>query len=201
MDLWGKEQQHVFTTLAKGDFIAPPGGDDRDEMDIAKLRRAMELLAPALLCMSLLPYVAGQLTLLPFVGSILAVLGCVWIADEDRWFKLATAWSSLGAVAFCLVAGGTTDLLAVLKTSWVYDLAVYTAMVVAALLPVILTLGFWRHCPQTAPYMLAVAVIAIVLPVLALIGVQLFVRIVLAVLAAAALVLVFVRAKNAPLHP
>ncbi len=201
MNLWGKEQQHVFTTLEKGDFIAPPGGDDRDEMDIAKLRRAMELLAPALLCMSLLPYVAGQLTLLPFVGSILAVLGCVRIIGEDRWFKLAAVWSSFGVASFCLVAGGTTDMFAVLKALWIYDMAVYTAMIVAALLPVILTLGIWRHYPQAAPFMLAVAVFAIVLPVLTLIGVQRVVRIVLAVLAAVALALVFIRTKNAPLHP
>lgn len=201
MNLWGKEQQHVFTTLERGDFIAPTGGDERDEMDIAKLRRAMELLTPALLCTSLLPYVAGQLTLLPFIGSILAVLGCLRISSEDRWFKVAVIWSGLGAVAFCVVAGCSTDLLAVLKETWVNDLAVYTAMVIGALLPVMLTIGAWRHYPRLAPLMLAVAVIAIALPVLMLGGVQLVVRIILAVLATTALVLVFIRAKNVPLHP
>lgn len=201
MNLWGKQQEHVFSVLEKGDFIAPPGGDDRDEMDIAKLRRAMELLAPALLCMSLLPYVAGQLTLIPFLGSVLAVLGCLRISGEDRWFKLAAVCAGLGTLALCIVAGCSTDLLAVLKASWVYDLAVYTAMVIAALLPAMLTLGTWRYYARLVPLMLIVAVIAIALPVLTLIGVQLIVRIVLAVLAAVALVLVFIRAKNAPLHP
>ena len=201
MSSLGKGQDHVFTTLEKGNFIAPPGGDERDEMDIAKLRRAMELLAPALLCMALLPYVAGQLTLLPFVGSILAVLGCWRMSSEDRWFKLATLWCGLGVVAFCVTAGASTELLVVLNGTWVCDLAAYTAMVVAALLPVMLTLGLWQHYPQLAPWMLAVAVISIALPVITLMGVQLMVRIVLAVLGAMVLVLMFIRAKNAPLHP
>lgn len=201
MSLYGKEQEHVFTTLEKGNFIAPSGGDNRDEMDIAKLQRAIELLAPAFLCMSLLPYVAGQLTVLPFIGSILAVLGCWRVSGEGRWFKLSVVWSALAAVAFCVVAGCSTDLLAVLKGTWANDLAAYTAMVVAALLPMVLTLGMWRYYPQVAHLMLALTIITIVLPVITLLGVQLIVRIVLAVLGAAALVLMFIRAKNAPMHP
>ena len=201
MNNFGKEQQHVFTTLEKGDFIAPPGGDERDEMDIPKLRRAMELLTPALLCLSLLPYVAEQLTILPFLGSIMAVFGCLRISSENRWFKLATALSGLGAMAFCIVAVGTTDILADLKMWWGYDFAAYTAMVVAALLPVTLTLGIWQHYPRVVPFMLAVAVIAVALPMLWLFGMQLLVRIVLVVMAVVALVLVFARTRNAPLHP
>lgn len=202
MDRLGKGQDTVFETVEKGRFFTPTAGEAWDEESVAKLRRAMEQLLPGLLLACLLPNVAGDWPLVAFVGALLTVFGAFRLWDENLWFKLSVlcAGAQMLCLGFQLV--GQAMLPALLETA-AYPIAGYGATAAGVLVPVLLTVGLWLHHRKGVVWMAVAALAALALPLLKLaVGVPvLIVRIVLAVIGAAALTVLLVRAKAAPVVP
>ena len=74
MNPLGKEQSSVFETLEKGNFIAPPGGDPRDEQDIPLLKRVFRLILPGIALTCLLPALLDGMELAAFLGALLMII-------------------------------------------------------------------------------------------------------------------------------
>jgi hypothetical protein len=184
MDPRLKSQDTVFEVLEKGNFIAPPGGDDLDLEEIPVLRRAMVLLFPGTVLALLLPGIFGG-TLLPFLGALVLIFGYLRLREQSPWIKAAAALSSLQAflLAFCFVAETT---MAQWQSLPVYRSFLIAAPVLAALTPCLLTLGLRSHRSYPAPAAI-LALCGIALTVLQLTNLLLAVRIGLAVVGAAML--------------
>lgn len=193
MNPLGKEQDKIFEHLEKGNFIAPPGGDPRDERDIPRLRRAAPLLAAGVLLTSLLPGVFDGWELASFLGALLIVPGAARIWEQSRWVKAALfgAVVQLLALALRLVAQTTVP---ALLDSTVYSAAGYASTALGAVIPWLLALGLGNCCRRCA---LCMAVAALAATVLVFLQGLLTLCVVLAVLGTAALVcLVLVTPKE-----
>ena len=185
MDPRLKSQDNVFDILEKSNFIAPPGGDDQDLEEIPALRRAMALILPGTVLSLLLPGIFGG-TLLPFLGALVLIFGYLRLAGQSLWFKLSAGAAFLQALilAFCLMVETSMVQLGALSMLRIFLIA---APVLAALTPVFLAMGLRSHrnCPAPA---VILAVCAIALTALQLLGLLLPVRIGLAVIALGMLV-------------
>lgn len=193
MNPLGKGQDTVFETLEKSNFIAPPGGDERDQEDISKLCRAMELLTPGIVLAALLPQVAGDWTLVAFLGALLTVFGCVRLWEENGWFKLAMWCAVAQGLLLCFRLVGQT-MLPMLLESALYPIAGYGADVAGAAVPAALAVGLWLYDRKAAPFMTAATAAAIALPLLG--GLMLAVRAVAAAVGAGSLIWLLVRTKR-----
>ena len=193
----------ILEILEEGNFFAPPGGDDRDEEDIAKLRRAMELLAPGIIMACLLPYVVGKWVLVPFLGAFFMAFGAFRLWEENGYFRFGVLFAVVQVLATVFRLVSETAVLA-WQEGWLYTAAGYAAVITAAAVPVVLTVGLWHCHKKYAPIMGAVAVMAVLLPLLSLLGngaVMIVLRAVLAAVSAALLIWLLVRAKSAPTIP
>lgn len=199
----GKGQDTIFEAVAKGHFFTPSAGENWDEEDVAKLRRAMERLMPGLVLAGLLPNVAGDWSLVAFIGGMLAISGAFRLWEENVWFKLGTLSIGLQTLCLCFQLMGQTMLPQLLQWA-IYPVAGYIAMVAAALTPVLFTVGLWFYHRKDALFMGAAAAAAVALPLLKLAGdglVMILVRGAVAAVGAGALLWLFIRAKQAPILP
>ena len=191
----GKNQDTVFETLEKGNFIAPPGGNDRDTEEISQLRRAMEWLTLGLVLGAFVPYMGADLELLAFLGGIAAFFGCLRLYEENRWCK-AAMWAAVAQVLGRCLRLFAQTLLPMLLDTVVYAAALYVAMAAAAAVPVLLALGLWHSDRKSGLLMAAAAVASVCLPLLGMLGALLLVRIAVALLGAGTLVWLWLRTKS-----
>ena len=191
----GKNQDTVFEALEKGNFFAPPGEDKRDFEDISVLTRSVEMLTPGLILGTLVPYLGQGWELLAFLGGILAFVGCLRLKEENRWCAVAVWVALVPVLGWCLRLFAQT-LVPMLLESVVYPICLYAAVIGAAALPLLLTIGFLRIQRKAALRMGIAAVAAVVLPVLWALGVMIAIRIAVATLGAGALLWLLVSAKQ-----
>ena len=191
----GKNQDTVFEALEKGNYIAPPGGNDRDAEEIPQLRRAMEWLAPGLVLGMMLSYVGDDLELAAFLGGVIGIFGCVRLYEENPWCKAALWAAAAQVLCRCLRLFAQTLIPMLLGTA-VYSLCLYASMIAGAAVPVLLCLGLWDGDRKSGALMAVAAAATAALPVLWLLGVMLPARIAVAVLGAGALLWLLVRSRQ-----
>lgn len=190
MNPLGKEQDKVFEHLEKGNFIAPPGGDPKDEEDISEHRRAMPWLVTGTVLATLAPVVLENWDLVAFLGTLALAVGLLRLWNASIWFRAAMCCTTLQFVTLSL------RLVAQTPIHWLLESEIYPALKIAALLlgtalPWLLTAAFGKLIPKALPFMGAAAVLAAVGTVLQLAGGALpAVRIGLALLGLAACVCV-----------
>jgi len=200
MNRLGKEQDTVFETLQKGEFIAPPGGDDRDQEDIAKLRRAMEWLLPGLVLGSFVPHLARGWELAAFLGGLITPSGCVRIWEENGWFRLAMWCAVAQMLGSCVQLIAQTAVPMLLDTA-AYSVAAYTAVIAGAAVPASLTAALWLYHRKSAPFMAVTAAVAVIMPVLAYFGVMAAVRALGLAVGTGVLARLLVLSKDGPALP
>lgn len=196
----GKEPESLREILEEGNFIAPPGGDPRDEESIPKLRRAVELICPGLVMAAILPNVIGDGTFLGSIGAVLVVFGTLRLWDEGIRFRLVLLCAALQGLSDCFRFVGANMWLPLMESP-LYPAAGVVAVVAGTATPVLLAVALGTYHRKSAPWMAGAALAAVVLLVLKLVGAWLILRAALAVLGTAALAVLFVRAKRAPMFP
>ena len=200
MNRLGKGQDTVFEALEKGNFIAPPGGDDRDQEDISKLRRAMEWLLPGLALGAFVPHLAKGWELAAFLGGLITLFGCVRIWEENGWFRLAMWCAVAQVLGSCVQLIAQAAVPALLDTA-VYSVAGYVSVIAGAAVPVVLTVALWSYHRRNAAFMAITAAVAVTMPALAYFGVMAAVRALGLAVGAGALVRLLVLSKDGPAHP
>lgn len=199
---FGSGPDSLLEVVQEGKTFATVGRE-WDEEDVAKLRRAMELLLPGLALAGLLPHVGGDWSLVAFIGTLVAAIGMFRLWEESLWFKLSALSVGLQCLCLCYQLVGQT-LLPKLMEQPLYAVAGYAAMAVGGVTFLLLTVALWLYHRKSAYLMAASAVAGMALPVLSLFDggmVLTVVRIVLVVIGTAALGVLFVQAKNAPVIP
>lgn len=187
------EDSKIFSTV----------GTQWDEEDVAKLRRAMELLLPGLALAGLLPHVGDDWSLLAFVGTLVAAVGMFRLWEEGLWFKLSALGVGVQCLCLCYQLVGQT-LMPELMTQPLYSIAGCVATVAGAATFVVLTVALWLYHKKSAWFMAAAAVSGVALAVLSLLGgglVLTVVRLALVVIGVSALAVLFVQSKQAPVIP
>ena len=158
MNQLGKEQDSVFETLEKGNFVAPPGGDPRDEEAGSPLYRAIWYVVFGLLFASLLPGVWAE-PLIPFLGAVLLLMAGARLWEESPLCKAVSAAAAVLAavLSFRIIADGTFDSL---PLSILYPICGYGALLLQAAIPALLALALkQRWLGLTAGSAFAMAVL------------------------------------------
>lgn len=195
MDPLGRNQDTVFEALEKGNFIAPPGGNDRDTEEIPQLRRAMEWLTPGLVLGAMVPYVGENLELAAFLGGLVTLFGCVRLYEENAWCKTAL-WAAVAQLLGRCLRLFAQTLLPMLLETVIYPASLLVAVIAAAVEPVLLSVGFWRSSQKAGALMAAAAGVSLLLLPLWMLGIMPLIRIAVAALGAVALIMLLAWAKT-----
>lgn len=169
MDPLGKEQDKIYEHLEKGNFIAPPGGDPKDEEDISMYRRAMPWLITGTVLATLAPAVLENWDLVAFLGTIALAVGLLRLWDASVWFRTAIGCTALQFLAL------SVRLVAQTPVHWLLESEIYPVLKIAALLlgpafPWLLAAGVSKMSTKAVPFLGAAAVLGTVGTALQLAG-------------------------------
>ncbi len=147
MNPLGKEQDKIFEHLEKGNFIAPPGGDPRDEEDIPMLKRSFALLIPGLALSVLLPGLFDSAELFAFLGALLLAIGAGRLTGEDRWFHGVVICAVLQAMLLAFVLVAQTSVPALMESIG-YTVAGYGALALGFTVTALQMVAIWSCFPK-----------------------------------------------------
>lgn len=188
MNPLGKEQSSVFETLEKGNFIAPPGGDPRDEQDIPLLKRVFRLILPGIALTCLLPALLDGMELAAFLGALLMIIGAVKLTRETDRYRVAVICAAVQAISLAFVLVAQTSV-PELVGSPVYNMAYIYGTWFGPVTVVRLAAVTWKHFPKCGVPMLLLAAFVTAATVLAALFPDLFLLRMFAVLPGAVMLI------------